>query len=120
VKNFDERRKQRAEADRLFQIGGETFVMRAGVRPEALTPYENLTPEAGASEALAVIDDLIVEFIEDNDDAHSRYRNLRERSDDPITMQDLQELTKWLVEQQTGRPTVPPSPSTASPATTGT
>jgi len=120
VKDFDEARRRRAEQDREFTIGGERFVMRAGVRPEVLAPYEGLTADTSPTESLQIIDELVMAFVEPTDDAARRWVRLRERDDDPVTLQDLTELVQWLVEGQTGRPTVPPSPSTRSSEISGT
>lgn len=120
MKDFDEARRARAEQDREFTIGGERFVMRAGVRPEALTAYEQLQPGTGSAKTLSVIDELVMAFVEPEDDASGRWTRLRERDADPVTLQDLQQLVEWLVEGQTGRPTVPPSPSTPPPEKAGT
>lgn len=120
MKNFDEARQARFDQDRDFQIGGQVFRARASVRPELLAPYESLDENTSASDALVIIDDLLVAMIEPNDDAHARYRTLREREEDAVGMEDLQELVKWLMEVQTGRPTEQPGGSSAGPGTPGT
>ena len=120
MKDFDEARRARAERDRSFKLGGETFVMKTGVRPETLTEYSNLQADAPAEEALKVIDDLIVSLIEDTDDAAERYRAVRANDNDPVTLEDLQALVEWLVEEQTNRrPTRPLSPSSSDSVRTG-
>lgn len=117
MKNFDDKRRIRLEADRQFTIGGETFTQKTGLRPEVLLPWENIGADTPASEVLATIDQLVHDFIEPADDAHARWDALRKRDDDPVTLQDLQELVEWLIEEQTGRPTSPPSASTPSAPT---
>ena len=112
MKNFDDDRAARAAADRSFQIGGETFVMKVGVRPEVLADYEKLGSNDSAVESLKVIDTLILDFVETDGDAVDRYHAIRARDDDPITLRDMTDLVDWLVKEQTGRtPTLPPSPS---------
>lgn len=120
MKNFDEARAARKNSDRAFQIGGETFVMRSGVRPESLIAYETMTGDMAAGDALTVIDDLVLTLIEPHDNATERYRNIRANEDEPVTLADLQELVKWMVESQAARPTLPPSPSPGGRGNTGT
>lgn len=119
MKDFDTKRKERSDRDRSFKIGGETFVRRTGLRPEILLPWEKIGDDTPASEVLETIDLLVTDFIESGDDAVARYKALREREDDPVTLEDLQELVEWLVAEQTGRPTGPPSGSTPSGAPQG-
>lgn len=120
MKNFDEKRAQRQAIDRHFQIGGEQYVARVSVRPEKLSPYEQLKESDDITETLKIIDELIIAFIETGNDAHARYRAMREREEDAVGVEDLQDLVEWLMEIHTGRPTVPPGGSTESPGTTGT
>lgn len=116
TKNFDEARQARAEADRSFVIGGETFVRKVGVRPEVIAAYDAIDAEGSPSETLNSIDSVILDMVEDTDDAHKRYRALRERAEDPITLADLTDLVAWLIEEETGRtPTRQPSSSPAGP-----
>jgi hypothetical protein len=114
VKDFDSERLATDDAaKRQFRLGGETFVRVRGVRPEALLSYEELEEGTPAKEALPIIDNLIMEMIENHDGSHDRWVALRERRDDPVTIEDMQELVKWLLEEVTGRtPTQPSSPST--------
>lgn len=122
-KNFDEKRAARAAfMDRNFILGGEEFTMRAAVRPEALVAYESLDASADISTTLGIIDGLIIAFLEPGPggDAHSRYRQIRERDEDPISVEDLQELVEWMMEVYTARPTEQPGESSESPGTTGT
>lgn len=121
-RNFDEERAARAAQDREFIIGGETFHGRASVKPEALSAYDRLADSASVTDTLAVVDELILAMIEDEEDnaGHMRYVALRARNDDPLTIEDLMEITKYLVEAQTGRPTGQPGDSSAGPGTTGT
>lgn len=122
MRDFDQQRRERAEFgrdDRTFVLGGETFVVKASIRPEALAEYENLKADDGAGKALEVIDDLVVSFLEPADDAEARYRHVRTVEDNPISLGDLEALVEWLVETQTKRPTGQPGSSSASPGHTG-
>lgn len=122
MKNFDTDRKTREipVEERTFQLGGETFVARSSVRPEALTKWDSISDDMNVTDVLKATDDTILALIEDGDNAHERYTALRAREDDPLTVPDLVEVGTWLVEVQTGRPTEPPTASTASLSTPGT
>lgn len=122
MKNFDTEREERklSEEERTFVLGGETFVAKASVRPEALSQWDGITQEMSVSQILEATDATVLALIENRDDAHNRYTAIRARDEDPIAVDDLVEVGKWLVEVQTGRPTEPQSGSTASPPTPGT
>lgn len=112
MKDFDQERALRSSADREFRIGGVTFTRKASVRPEVLFEYEDMPRDVGAAEAMAIMDRTLVQFLE-GDDAEARYRAMREQTEDAVTVNDLTALLKWLIAESTGRPTLPPSPSTA-------
>jgi len=118
MKDFDIARDERSAQDRDFRIGGESFRMKSAVRPEAMIGYEGLTGETSALDALRVVDDMVISFLE-GADAEARYRKLRERDEDPVSMDDLNALVEWLVTEQTGRPTQVPSPSSGGHESTG-
>lgn len=133
--NFDEGREARKQADRTFQIGGEVFVRKVGVRPEVIAAYESLNDSENATETLALIDSVVCDMIDDAGQAlaegdrikkigakgHDRYRKLREREVDPLSLADMTSLVEWLIETETGRvPTQQPSPSQRGRAGTGT
>lgn len=121
MKDFDVERQFRSDQDRDFKIGGEVFRAKASVRPEVLVPFDEIGEETTSTETLAIIDELVVNMLEPNDDSEARYRALRERADDAVSLDDLQELAKYLVEVQTGgRPTEQPGDSSAGPGNTGT
>lgn len=54
------------------------------------------------------------------DSPRARYLALRARTDDPIDLDILAEIVKWLVEVQGGRPTQPSADSLNGHASTGT
>jgi hypothetical protein len=122
VKNFDIGREARkkTEDQRSFTIGGETFVAKDGVHPSALAAYDAITESSGVAQTLATVDDLILAMIEDKDNAHERYRIVRANETDIISVEDLLELVRWLVELQTGRPTGQPGDSSPGAASTET
>lgn len=121
-KNFDIGREARkkTEDERTFILGGETFVAKDGVHPSALAAYDAITEAAGVMATLATVDDLILAMIEDRDNAHARYRVIRDNTENVISVEDLLELVKWLVELQTGRPTGQPGDSSLGPPSTAT
>jgi hypothetical protein len=123
VKDFDQdlARADRASRDRSFKIAGEEFTRRVAVRPEVLEEWSRLGADEAETTGFQILDRVIFSLIEP--DGHDRWRQLREREQDPITYKDLQEVTAWLVAEETGRPTAAPSPSTAGreqPGTTST
>lgn len=120
--DFDPARAERYHEDRQFKLGGEIFTYRPGVKPEKMAAYEDLDLTATAEETLRVVDDLIVSWLDTNDDptAVERWRAIREREDDPITGKDISDLAVWLYAQTTRRPTQQPSPSGDGSETTGT
>ncbi len=113
VKNFDEARraKHKAEGERTFVLGDETFVLRPAIHPSILERYDDLDNDTPVKETMEIVDDLIVALIEPRDGAEDRYRAVRANQDDPISVEDLQDLIRWMMEIQTGRPTGPPGDS---------
>lgn len=74
--------------------------------------------EKTTAEVLPRLDGIVTSLLEPADDARARYKALREREDDPLTLADLQSLVSWMLggqrdelEEETGRPTGPPSSS---------
>lgn len=120
MRDFD---TQRAQRDRTFKIGGETFEL-IPVAPEALLSYTELDDDP--KQMLPQMDALILDMIEDSDGAHEKWKALRARKADPLTLGDLQSVMQWMIqfqsnelEEEAGRPTVPPLSSTPGPAATG-
>lgn len=122
MKDFDTARQERAQADRGFLIGGEQFIRRASVRPEATKPWEDVDLTTSHDATLAAIDETVTNMIEPGakGEAHKRWAKLREREDDAISLGDLLDLVQWLVQEQAARPTVPPSNSSDEPEDSGT
>ena len=107
MRNFDEM----LATDREFTVGGETFHWR-DVRPEVLTSFEPSRNGDGPDDdnaAWRLMDDQILLFI--GKDEHDKWVSLRARDDNPVTIAQLNAILLWLMEEQTGRPTVQPSPS---------
>lgn len=96
--------------DLSFTIGGETFKMRYA-RPEVLAAWEDEEIPDKSVDALALNDQRIKQFLDSSNGAGDRWDTLRDREENPVTMGQLNALLLWMVEVQSGRPTVPPSPS---------
>lgn len=122
MKDFDSARlaKRASEDDRTFKLGGETFVALPSVHPSVLAAYDKINAGSNITETLEVVDDVILNMIDPRDDAHGRYLQVRAEKTEPITIDDLLELVKWLLEAQTDRPTGPPSASGSGPRPTET
>lgn len=122
MKDFDVARakRKRSEEERTFKIAGETFVLKNGVRPEALAGFDEINENSPIADSMGAWDTLFLEMVEDSDDAHERYRQIRSDSVDPLTIEDLEDMVGWMMEQVTGRPTGSPSGSTAGREETGT
>lgn len=105
-KNFDELLEQDLE----FTIGGETFKMRY-VRPEVLAAWEDESIDQKSDELLKRQDERIMMFLAGGAEDHKRWMALRERDENAVPMVQVNELLRWMVEVQTSRPTITPSPS---------
>jgi hypothetical protein len=55
------------------------------------------------------MDAQILLFLEDEE--HERWKVLRKREKEPVTIVQINAILTWLMEEQTGRPTQTPSPS---------
>ena len=105
MKNFDDMLAK----DREFTVGGETFHWR-DVRPEVLTTFDtDETPSGDLNDTWKVVDARVLQFLEP--DEHDRWRALRARDENPVTIAQLNAIVTWFIEAQTGRPTEAPSPS---------
>ena len=122
MQDFDIERAKRWEEDRRFKIGGEVFTHKPTVRPELMTAYEDMAGSATGTEALAIMDALIVGWLDTTEDpeALDRFRALREREDDPLGGGDLSDIVKWLYQNSARRPTTASTSSDAGRTTTGT
>ena len=102
ARNFDEL----LSSERTFVVRGETFTWQ-DVRPEVLDHI--LTPSENGADMWEKQDETILRFLVPED--HERWKNLREREKDPITIAQFNAILEFLVEAQTERPTETPSPS---------
>lgn len=121
MKDFDTDRVHRVQRDRKFQIGGEEFTYLPSVRPEAMADWnEGVTGEVelGERKWLELFDSTIIALLEPGQE--EKWRSVRENADPAINLQDLQDLMKWLLAEQSGRPTGSPSDSTETDGPTTT
>lgn len=115
MKNFDEARNERASLERTFQIGGETFHYRPGVRPEEILPWFQMRAEEGGEltqeQQLGVYDDTVLAYLVPGQE--KAWKKVRETAEPPVTILDMAELIDWLFEEQAARPTGQPSDSSS-------
>jgi hypothetical protein len=104
-RNFDDL----LQKDLSFTIRGETFEM-VYVSPEVLSAWEDDKSDENSAEALKKLDQRILLFLGGNGD-HERWKKLRARKKEPVTMGQINALLMWMIEVQAGRPTIQPSPS---------
>jgi hypothetical protein len=105
-RNFD----QDLSEDLEFIVGGETFKMKY-VRPEVLASWEDEPVSDKSENALKQMDERIKMFLDNSNGALERWDALRAREENPIAMGQINDILLWMVEVQSGRPTIPPSPS---------
>jgi glycosidase len=103
-KNFDDLLSK----DRSFIVRGETFTFH-DVKPEVLSSFK----ANGKSDPWQLIDAQINLFLSESD--QKRWKELRSRDAEPVTIAQMNDLLTWLLEEQTDRPTNPPSPSVSGP-----
>lgn len=105
-RDFDQDLSQDLE----FKIGGEVFKMKY-VRPEVLASWEDEQAADKSTDALEQMDSRIKLFLDASNGALERWDTLRDREDNPVSMGQINDLLLWMVEVQSGRPTIQPSPS---------
>lgn len=116
--NFDEARDVRMQGERSFQIGGQQFTYKPAVSPESLIPWADMTADTPEVEAIRIIDETVLAFLDPGQEG--KWLLARDPdSANPLTADDIIELIKWLVTEQSGRPTSPPSDSSNGSETGG-
>ena len=97
-------------SERQFKVQDQVFTW-CDVRPEILTAFE---PEENGDDPNSIwktLDQQILLFLDPAEDSPERWKKLRAREDQPVTIAQLNSILTWLMEEQTGRPTEAPSPS---------
>lgn len=118
-KNFDAARGERARRDRGFTIAGETFSIKAAVRPEVIAEWDAVTTDTPSEDGIAACERIVESFLE-TPEQYRRWTELRasELDGNPISVEDLVAVVQWMVEANTGHPTEPPASSTRGPQVT--
>jgi hypothetical protein len=123
MKDFDAERQQRHEqrerelGDRSFRLGGETFQFRANPSYTSMEPLMKVQDAEGI-EIIRLMEQSILDLLEPGQ--QDRFLVALRNPDVPVTVFDLNEITNWITEAQTGRPTQAPSLSTPGGLTTST
>jgi hypothetical protein len=120
VKDFDaefaqahaERESEMAE--RSFKLGGKTFTYAAN---PSYTGLGQITSE-GEGDVIGRLEEGLLRLMDDGQEEEF-LAVLRDKKS-KVTLNDLNTLIAWVIEQQTGRPTQAPSLSTPGGATTST
>ena len=126
IKDFDEAARERhAEnaarfGEHPFQFRGEVFFVRANVDYDILRSIAKLTEETDGSKVIDTIENAVVKLIDPKDDAHNRFRAVRQNDEMVVTYDDLTELLNWLIEEQTKRPPTQAESSSGGDSTNGT
>lgn len=112
--DLDQRRRERGERDRTILLGGQEFLIRSSVQPEVMIEWEEMEVDTPPLEMLAIMDGLIGRLVEPSspgDDPVARWAELRSRSVDAISLEDMFSVIREATAITSGRPTVAPSPS---------
>jgi hypothetical protein len=98
--------------DLAFEVCGEKFTMK-NVRPEVLALWEDEDAKDAPSgqRAVEVTDQRILAFLDNGNGQHERWKALREREQNALSIGQLGGILEWMIEVQTARPTKQPSPS---------
>lgn len=121
-KTFDERLAARKAADRTFILRGVQFTRRPSVSPDEFDEADKAREEAqedGDEEKWTnALDRMILVYL-DGEDAEENWRKVRAiRGEDAVTIADMEDIARWLVEEDTGRPTQAPEASTGGRVST--
>lgn len=115
--------------ERTFKIGGESFVRRAAVAPEATMRWfqmingeigDEVKDEASGTvrlivsevDALVIYDETVLALLEPGQE--DLWKKVRDpEAAKPLTMTDIRAVIRWLIGENSGRPTGPPSDSSS-------
>lgn len=99
-------------ADHTFKVRGVTFSWRE-VKPEVLSVMGQTLASVDAGDDVnagwATIDEQILIFLVPED--HDKWRELRAREENPVTIKQINAVLDDLIGEQADRPTQTPSPS---------
>jgi hypothetical protein len=101
-----------------FTLYGETFRCAPSIQGRTLLQFISMSgddesPDKGASAVLQFFDSALVKA------DRERFVELTSSEDTVVPLETLASIMEWLVEQYSGRPTEPPSPSEPGELITG-
>lgn len=108
MQDFDLERRRRIAAPRTFKIAEQEFTRVSGARPETLLAWSELTGNDGADRpadgerAIELMDRLMRDLLVP--ESAARWAALRAVVDDPLTIQDINDVVQWVVLGVMGRP----------------
>lgn len=106
-------------AERSFRVAGRVFTHVVAVAPEALTEFREFKNEDG-DVRLAEVLDLTMSRVLEPQSATSWAEARSAKSENPITLLDMLDISVWVVGQVAGRPTEESTDSSASSTEPGT
>lgn len=101
-----------------FTLYGETFKCVPSLQGRTLLQFisdsgDNESPDKGANAVLDFFNSALTKA------DRERFIELTSDDDTVVPLESLAEIMEWLVEQYSGRPTLPPSPSESGELITG-
>lgn len=109
MKDFDAARPEVPVEDRQCRFRGLVLTARRAVRPEALAAFRDAAPGSAAQDLLDY-EAFISAALEP--ESASEWGRMRADESDPVSLQEVEDMVRWLVERASGRPTSAPSHST--------
>lgn len=101
-----------------FTLYGETIRCKSAMQGRSLIDFiaqsSQDDPSSAARAVLSFFDQAVVE------EDHDTFNRITTGTETIVPMDTLSEIMDWLVEQYTGRPTEPPTPSPSGDTSTGT
>ena len=118
ARDFDEeRRSRREDVEHSFTIADRTFTFRQAIRPDEIVDYYDLRDGMAVGldnkEGLALLDDTVLRLLTPGQE--DKWAEARAVDDDDLTirLRDLHDIIEYVIEVTSGRPTVPPTDSSA-------
>jgi hypothetical protein len=122
--DFDSKRHERhqerenALGDRSFTFGGHTMTYRANAPYNVTKKVAAITENTDGAEVFEALENAVLGLL--TKESRDLFRQACDNDDDPVTFEDLIELSNWLIERQVQRPPTPPVSSAGLSATNGT
>lgn len=114
TRDFDAERRERYPEPVTFRMRDEVFTVIQGISPEEYgakaQPFFSMTRATPNDEALKIADEFVVAFT-DGDDSAERWKKVRALRNPAVTVREIFDLCRWIIEEQTGVPTQQPAPS---------